>query len=232
MSDTEQERFYSLAGTVFDRENPIIEDNSYFCCTTPDKAKIAVKMLNTLNAKPIAEGPPTVNIPREWLPTSANINALPEPVRSYIADIETRCDPQYTMQQSVLLKDQVRQLEHKLQEYKATIAEQGAEIARLNKRTDDLVGLFIGDDHESPLGKKVMSVLAPMAVDEESELEKVWADVKAIGVGYLYKSKRIDPVLLYAYGSKDTVSISKDSAGKAWEKQPVSFGRGCCGENS
>jgi len=176
MSDTEQERFYSLAGTVFDRENPIIDGNSYFCCATPDQAKIVVKMLNTINAKPIAEGPPTVNIPREWLPTSANINALPEPVRSYIADIETRCDPQYTMQQSVLLKDQVRQLEHKLQEYKATIAEQGAEIA-------------------------------PMAVDEESELEKVWADVKAIGVGYLYKSKRIDPVLLYAYGSKDTVSI-------------------------
>ena len=91
-----------------------------------------------------------------------------------------------------------------------TIADKDAEIARLNKRTDDLVGLFIGDDHESPLGKKVMSVLAPMAVDEESELEKVWADVKAIGVGYLYKSKRIDPVLLYAYGSKDTVSIDRE----------------------
>ena len=50
MSDTEQERFYSLAGTVFDRENTIIDGNSYFCCTTPDQAKIAVKMFNTINA--------------------------------------------------------------------------------------------------------------------------------------------------------------------------------------
>jgi len=65
MSDTEQERFYSLAGTVFDRENPIIDGNSYFCCTTPDEAKIAVKMFNTINAKPMAEVSPTVTISRE-----------------------------------------------------------------------------------------------------------------------------------------------------------------------
>jgi|GEM_PF-3862475 len=81
-------------------------------------------------------------------------------------------------------------------------------------------------DHESPQlrwfpvscrseAEKVCSALntptvAPTAVDEESELEKVWADVKAIGAGYLYKSKRIDPVLLYAYGNKDTVSIDRE----------------------
>lgn len=65
--------------------------------------------------------PPTVTISREWLPTPKNINALPEPVRSYIADIETRSDPQYTMQENVFLKDQVRQLEHKLQKCKSAI---------------------------------------------------------------------------------------------------------------
>lgn len=89
-----------------------------------------------------------LSIPAEWLPTPANINALPEPVRSYIADIETRCDPQYTMQQSVLLKDQVRQLEHKLQtnagESRATIAEQGAEIARLK----EVAAVVISNDPE------------------------------------------------------------------------------------
>lgn len=29
----------------------------------------------------------------DWLPTADNVNALPDPVRKYIHDIETRCDP-------------------------------------------------------------------------------------------------------------------------------------------
>lgn len=55
--------------------------------------------------------------------------------------------------------------------HEATIAEQGAEIERLNKRTDDLVELFIGDKHESPLGKKVMAVLNEHNAPPPAEVE-------------------------------------------------------------
>ena len=43
---------YRLAGTVFDRDNPILGGElHYFACITPNQADIAVKMLNNLNAQ-------------------------------------------------------------------------------------------------------------------------------------------------------------------------------------
>lgn len=52
-----------------------------------------------------------VDIPDEWQPTAANINALPEPLRRYIMLIETNADPTLTVQQNWLLKDQADALE-------------------------------------------------------------------------------------------------------------------------
>jgi hypothetical protein len=34
-----------------------------------------------------------IDIPDDWLPTVDNINALPEPLRRYIHDLETMADP-------------------------------------------------------------------------------------------------------------------------------------------
>jgi hypothetical protein len=34
-----------------------------------------------------------LDIKPTWMPTVANINALPEPLRRYIHDLETVCDP-------------------------------------------------------------------------------------------------------------------------------------------
>lgn len=50
-----------------------------------------------------------------WLPTSKNINALPEPIRKYIHDIETNCSPANMVQENTLLKDTCEQLEKKLE---------------------------------------------------------------------------------------------------------------------
>ena len=52
----------------------------------------------------------------DWLPTPENINALPEPVREYIHDIETNIDPQGMVRDNVLLRDTCKALEIKLEE--------------------------------------------------------------------------------------------------------------------
>lgn len=60
-----------------------------------------------------------MEIDKSWLPTPANINALPKPVRSYIHDLGTLCDPQYIMQENVLLKDENDQLRAKIKELRS-----------------------------------------------------------------------------------------------------------------
>lgn len=47
---------------------------------------------------------------QEWQPTSENINALPETLRRYIHDLETRCDPAGDVAQLSLTKDQNRSI--------------------------------------------------------------------------------------------------------------------------
>lgn len=46
-----------------------------------------------------------------WLPTSANINALPYPIRKYIHDLETRCDPAGDIRELTIARDTIRAME-------------------------------------------------------------------------------------------------------------------------
>lgn len=48
---------------------------------------------------------PGVAVGADWLPTTENINALPEPLRLYIAGLETLCDPAGIVRENTLLKD-------------------------------------------------------------------------------------------------------------------------------
>ncbi len=52
----------------------------------------------------------------DWLPTPENINALPEPIRKFIHDIETNTDPQGLVRENVLIKDTCKMLALKLEE--------------------------------------------------------------------------------------------------------------------
>jgi hypothetical protein len=36
----------------------------------------------------------TIDMPEDSTPTPENINALPEPLRRFVHDVETNCDPQ------------------------------------------------------------------------------------------------------------------------------------------
>ena len=53
-----------------------------------------------------------------WLPTPENINALPGPVRKFIHDIETNCDPAGLVRENLLIKDTCKMLVLKLEEKK------------------------------------------------------------------------------------------------------------------
>ncbi len=52
-----------------------------------------------------------MEIDDNWLPTSANINALPAPLRQYIHDLEINCDPSFIISQNIFLRDQCQGLQ-------------------------------------------------------------------------------------------------------------------------
>jgi len=56
-----------------------------------------------------------IDIPDDWRPTADSINALPQPLRRYIHDLETRCDPAGDTMLIYELKEQLRTVEAMLQ---------------------------------------------------------------------------------------------------------------------
>lgn len=61
----------------------------------------------------------TVDIPDDWAPSAATVNALPEPLRRYIMRLETHADPQMTLQENWALREMVAQLEAMLRAERA-----------------------------------------------------------------------------------------------------------------
>lgn len=51
------------------------------------------------------------DIPRDWKPTSANIGALPDPLRRYIHDLESRVDSGADVQTIAMLNVQIEELQ-------------------------------------------------------------------------------------------------------------------------
>jgi hypothetical protein len=51
-----------------------------------------------------------IDIPTGWMPTAQNINVLPEPLRRYIHEFETVCDPASDVQMLFRLKAENRML--------------------------------------------------------------------------------------------------------------------------
>src|SRR5262245_40197441 len=57
-----------------------------------------------------------------WLPTAENVNALPEGIRRYVHDLETRCDPAGDVQKMALQADTICGLEAEVRELEAEFA--------------------------------------------------------------------------------------------------------------
>lgn len=56
------------------------------------------------------------SVKKDWLPTAENINALPEPLRKYIYELETNCDPPTLVRDNIIIKENIKALEIKLKE--------------------------------------------------------------------------------------------------------------------
>jgi hypothetical protein len=54
----------------------------------------------------------------DWMPTVENKNRLPKPLRDYIADLETLCDPAGIVRENSLLKRENRALQRLIAERK------------------------------------------------------------------------------------------------------------------
>src|SRR5262250_2671809 len=57
-----------------------------------------------------------------WLPTAENVNALPEGIRSFVHDLQTRCDSAGDVQKMALQADTIRGLDAKVRELEAALA--------------------------------------------------------------------------------------------------------------
>src|SRR5215813_13342461 len=68
-----------------------------------------------------------------WLPTAENINALPEGIRRYVHDLETRCDLAHDVQKMALQADTIRGLDAKVRELEAALAS----VRRKGEREDN-----------------------------------------------------------------------------------------------
>lgn len=60
--------------------------------------------------------PPKGDYWERWVPDSEHINALPQPVRSYVHDLATNADPAGMVAENALLRDTVAALEARLRE--------------------------------------------------------------------------------------------------------------------
>ncbi len=77
-------------------------------------------------------------IRKGWLPTAENINALPEPVRNYIADMQTNADPPSMVADNIILRDTIKTLEKMLEELpETTEAWAGAKAKQIRVLIED-----------------------------------------------------------------------------------------------
>jgi len=56
------------------------------------------------------------------LPTPENVNALPDGIRGYVHDLETRCDPAHDVQRIARQADTIRALQAKVEELRVKLA--------------------------------------------------------------------------------------------------------------
>ena len=96
-----------------------------------------------------------------WLPTSANINTLPPPLRAYVQGIETLCDPAGIVAHNTLLQDHVRQLTETLIAATKEGGESPAEPARDARAVDFAIrfGGIDGEHHKTWVIDQMVRVL-------------------------------------------------------------------------
>src|SRR5215510_12117553 len=75
-----------------------------------------------------------------WLPTTEDVNALPEEIRRYIHDLQTRCDPAGNVQTMALQADTIRGLDARVRELEAELASERPKGERGNDEESRVTG--------------------------------------------------------------------------------------------
>jgi hypothetical protein len=78
-------------------------------------------------------------MPPDWLPTPEAINALPEPLRRYIHDLETDVDPAGMVRENVMLRAERDQLVAKLAEQALASAYPGPSLTNRSLQDEPIV---------------------------------------------------------------------------------------------
>ena len=109
MTKLKKEELLNILETAF---SCLLKDINYK--ETGARYEQAKKQIKALIQKPGVKVMPEIG--KDWLPTAENINALPEPVREYIADMQTNADPPSMVADNIILRDTVKALEIKCEQ--------------------------------------------------------------------------------------------------------------------
>ena len=115
MSKLNQEELLSILETAFSH---LLKDINYKETKAKyEQAHLQIKEMiqETKKARLIWDAT-CPGIDAGWLPTAENINALPEPIRNYIAGLETNADPPSMVADNIIMKDTIKTLEKMLEE--------------------------------------------------------------------------------------------------------------------
>lgn len=98
--------------------------------------------------------------PKDWLPTSDNINALPNGIRKYIHDLETNVDPAGIIAQNTFLRDQVEGLQIMYRKAATPSQQQGeqTDAQAIRDATLEEVAVYFNKEHRE--------LWTPQIVDE------------------------------------------------------------------
>ena len=107
-----------------------------------------------------------------FTPTPANINALPEPIRRYIHDIETRCDPAGDVAALTLTKDQNRQLEQCVPECEGLLRKCKTDGDEYTNEDGCAFCMMVPTDEAGPLKWKHVSTCIIVEIDAYFERRK------------------------------------------------------------
>lgn len=77
-------------------------------------------------------------VDKDWLPTAENVNALPDPIRRYIHDLETNCDPPSMVRENIILKETCKALEIKLSEAESIRAKERVFVEHIENHLRDM----------------------------------------------------------------------------------------------
>lgn len=70
---------------------------------------------------------------QDFVPDSAHINALPDPLRRFIHDLETNADPAGTIREAICQRENAMALAIRVNELESQLAEKDREIATLTQ---------------------------------------------------------------------------------------------------